>query len=159
MELTTPISRKLIQTGRLYLNVLARQVTHLDINRYYDILNIIYSHNGQLTQKALSQMLNKDKSAMVSIIDYLTQQGYVYREKNPNDRREHLLKITEKGAKDVQEVILAFKQLNQHATENIPEDQLTIFKQVLSQIEYNLKQHLINQNNSEFTPNADYHNI
>jgi MarR family transcriptional regulator for hemolysin len=96
MQLTEPISRKLLGTGKLYLNVLVKNMQHLDINRYHYVLASIYLRDGLLTQKELALLLGKDKSAVVSIIDMLTEKGYVYRQINPADRREHLLKCTEK---------------------------------------------------------------
>ena len=140
MELTEPISRKLMHIGRVYMHALAKQVHHLDINRYHDILAIIYLHNGQLTQKALGQMLDKDKSSLVSIIDLLTAKGYVYREINPADRREQLLKTTQKAEEEVPEIIRAFDELNRTSTQSITETDITTFNKVLAIMEANLKQ-------------------
>jgi MarR family transcriptional regulator for hemolysin len=149
MEIAEPISRKLMHLGRVYLHALARQVEHLDINRHHDILAIIYRYNGQLTQKALAQMLDKDKSAMVSIIDVLTEKGYVYREINPSDRREHLLKTTKKAETEVPEIIKAFEVMNKSSTENITDADIKIFNSVLSRMEANLKHILIKENQLE----------
>lgn len=142
MNITIPISRKLFQLGRIYLNALAKQVDYLDINRYFDILAIIHLHNGQLTQKGLSQLLEKDKSSLVNIIDLLTAKGYVYREINPADRREHLLKTTPKAELEVPLIIKAFEVTNKNSTEDISEADLIVFNRVLQQIEHNLKNQL-----------------
>ncbi|HEY9195759.1 MAG TPA: MarR family transcriptional regulator, partial [Mucilaginibacter sp.] len=107
MHIVEPISRKLIRLGKMYLNVLARYTEHLDVQRYHFILSLIYYHDGQLTQNALAQILDKDKSAMVSIINQLTAKGFVYRESNPADRREHLLRVTEKAKVAVPRIIEA----------------------------------------------------
>ena len=139
MEIIEPISRKLLHFGRVYLHALAKQVHHLDINRYHDILALIYANNGQLTQKALGQMLDKDKSSLVSIIDMLTSKGYVYREINPADRREQLLKTTPKAEQEVPEIIKAFDEVNKATTGNISETDMQIFNHVLATMEANLK--------------------
>lgn len=138
MQITEPISRKLLHFGRIYLHALAKQVDHLDINRYHDILAIIYTNNGQLTQKALGQMLDKDKSSLVSIIDLLTSKGYVYREINPADRREQLLKTTLKAEQEVPEIIKAFNEVNKATTDDISDKDLQIFNTVLAKMEANL---------------------
>lgn len=147
MESTAPISRNLIRIGRVYQHALAREVEHLDINRYHDILVIIYNHSGSITQKGLAKMLNKDKSALVSIIDLLTEKGYVYRETNPADRREHLLKTTEKAEHEVLEIIKAFAEMNKKSTENISAADMRVFNSVLSRMETNLKKQLSNAHN------------
>ena len=103
MQLIEPISRKLIRLGKLYQSVLAKHTAYLDVNQYHYILSLICYYDGQLSQKALAEMLGKDKSAMVNIINLLTKKGFVFRENNPNDRREQLLKVTEKAKEAVAE--------------------------------------------------------
>lgn len=138
MKLVEPISRKLIRLGKLYLGELEKATSHLDINQYYYVLTLICYHDGKLTQKALGDMLGKDKSAMVSIIDNLSENGFVFREVNPADRREHLLSVTEKAKKAVPEIVRTFENMNNAMTENISEDDMAIFYNVLLQMQQNL---------------------
>ena len=139
MELIEPISRKLIRLGKLYLNVLVKHTVHLDVTRYHYILSLIYFHDGQLTQNALAHLLGKDKSAMVSIINLLTAKGFVYRENNPNDRREQLLKVTEKAKLAVPHILDSFKNINADITRGISDDDMKIFERVLLQMQNNIK--------------------
>ncbi len=133
-----PISRKLIRLGKLYLSELSKSICHLDINRYYYVLTLICHHDGKLTQKALAEILGKDKSSMVLIIDTLSEKGFVYREINPADRREHLLRATEKAKEAVPEILHAFENMNNHITEDIAEADLLIFYEVLFKMQQNL---------------------
>ena len=138
MKLVEPISRKLIRLGKLYLSELAKNIEHLEINRYYYVLTLICYHDGKLTQKALGEMLGKDKSAMVSIIDTLSEKGFVYREINPADRREHLLRVTEKAKIAVPEIVQAFEEMNTNMTDEIPEEDMLVFYSVLLKMQENL---------------------
>lgn len=139
VEVTEPTSRKLIHLAKIYLNVLSERLGHLDINRYWYFLSVIRANDGQLTQKALGDKMGKDKSAMVNIIDHLAERGYVYREINPADRRQHLLKVTEKAHRDVPEMLAAFDEINALVAGNIPARELEIFFNVLLKMEDNLK--------------------
>jgi len=139
MHIVEPISRKLIRLGKMYLNVLARYTEHLDVQRYHFILSLIYYHDGQLTQNALAQILDKDKSAMVSIINQLTAKGFVYRESNPADRREHLLRVTEKAKAAVPRIIEAFEHINADITKGISAHEMKIFESVLQKMQVNIK--------------------
>jgi MarR family transcriptional regulator for hemolysin len=141
MKLVEPISRKLIRIGKLYLNVLARHTAHLDVTRYHFILSLIYNHDGQLTQNALAQILDKDKSAMVSIINMLTAKGFVYRETNPIDRREHLLRVTEKAKLAVPQIMATFEHINSDITKGISAHEMKIFESVLQKMQTNIKPH------------------
>ncbi|MES2107897.1 MAG: MarR family transcriptional regulator [Bacteroidota bacterium] len=139
LELIEPLSRKLNHLGRAYLSQLAKQAEPLGISRYYYALTYISYHDGRLTQKALASELGKDKSLVVNIVDTLTEQGFVYRETNPADRREHLLKVTAKGKKAVPHIIEAFETLNKSITANISDEEMKIFNIVLKKMEANMK--------------------
>lgn len=96
-------------------------------------------NNGKLSQKALAELLDKDKSAIVSIIDILTEKGYVTRVVNPDDRREHLISVTEKAKKDVPQIIEAFENLNRDITKDISAEEMQTFYKVLNQMKSNIQ--------------------
>ena len=100
---------------------------------------MIYRNDGLLTQKALAANLDKDKSLIVSIINDLSEKGYVQRDVNPADRREHLLKITNKTRRELPQILEAFAKLNTDITANIPDADMQTFYMVLSKMEDNLK--------------------
>jgi MarR family transcriptional regulator for hemolysin len=152
VKLIEPISRKLNQLGRAYLSLLAKQVEPLGISRYYYALTYICYHDGKLTQKALATELGKDKSIIVNVIDTLSEEGFVYREINPADRREHLLKVTEKAKKAVPKIIEAFETLNKSITDEIPDEEMKIFNIVLKKMGNNLKPFAAQETNYETKP-------
>ena len=151
-KLIEPISRKLNNLGRAYLNLLAKQVEGLGISRYYYALAYISYHDGVLTQKALASELGKDKSIIVSIIDTLSEQGFVYREVNPADRREHLLKVTEKAKEAVPQLVEAFAMLNKSITQDISDEDMKIFNTVLTKMGDNIKPLITPETNNETKP-------
>jgi MarR family transcriptional regulator for hemolysin len=140
VKLIEPISRKLNVLGREYLTVLGNHMEHLDINRYYYPLTVICYHDGELTQKALAEKLGKDKSIIVKIIDELTDKGFVYRQINPADRRQHLLGVTDKAKKTVPHIIRVFEHMNQSASKNVTAHDMEIFESVLAKMRDNLEQ-------------------
>lgn len=139
MNFIEPISRKLNNLGRICLNILSKRIKHLDINRYYYPLTLIYINNGKLSQKALGEMLDKDKSAIVNIIDSLSEKGYVKRVVNPDDRREHFISVTEKAEKDIPHIIAAFEEMNKDLTKDISAEEMEIFYNVLYKMKINMQ--------------------
>ena len=140
VKLIEPVSRKLNVLGKAYLAVLGNHMAHLDINRYYYPLTVIYHYDGELTQKALAGKLGKDKSIIVKIIDELTEKGFVYRQINPVDRRQHLLGVTDKAKKTVPHIIRVFEHMNQSASKNVSAHDMEIFESVLAKMRVNLEQ-------------------
>ena len=152
VKLIEPISRKLNNLGRIYLSQLTKQLEPLGISRYYYALAYICYHDGELTQKALASALGKDKSLIVNIIDTLSEQGLVYREINPADRREHLLKATDKAKKAAPKIVATFETIIRSITEDIPAEELEIFNIVLKKMEMNMQPFESAENNNEIKP-------
>ena len=75
---------------------------------------------------------------MVNIIDYLSDKGYVIRTINEKDRRQHLIKLTEKAREIIPKIEGAIIRLNSKSVENISESQIQTFLSVLQQISSNL---------------------
>ncbi|MDB5157170.1 MAG: hypothetical protein JWR50_1877 [Mucilaginibacter sp.] len=138
IQLIEPISRKLNRLGRDYLAALHKHMEHLEIKNYYYPLTLICYYDGQLTQKALSEKLDTDKSIIVKIIDALAGEGLVYRQINPDDRRQHLLGATEKAKKAFPHILKVFKHMNSSASKNIPADDMEVFERVLLKMKDNL---------------------
>lgn len=128
-----------MQLAKIYLGAFSKRVEYLDIHRYHYLLLLIADYQGQPTQKKLAEITGKDKSAMVSIIDMLSDNGYVYREINPDDRREQLIKITPKARQHIPAIKESFALLNNKAAEGISIEKLNTFNEVLQQMADNLK--------------------
>lgn len=120
------------------MSVFNGMVGDLQLDRYQYTLVLIQQHEERLSQKALSDILRIDKSYMVTIIDYLSDKGYVKREKNPNDRREQLIKLTDKARVDLNHIKNVFDELNKKSLQNIKEEDIDTFNRVLKTIETNL---------------------
>lgn len=52
---------------------------------------------GPMSQQALGEILEKDRTTMVTVVDELEQEGLVQRRRNPADRRAYALQVTDEG--------------------------------------------------------------
>ena len=133
-----PLANPLVSVSKKYLNTLSKMVIQLSIDRYHYVLVLIDFHDENLSQKALAEILNIDKSYMVTILDYLEEKGYVIREKNPHDRREQLIRLTARAKEDIPVIKKAISDLNKRSLQNINESKKQIFNEVLAAIQDNL---------------------
>jgi DNA-binding MarR family transcriptional regulator len=133
------LSRRLRFIASLYTNRLAQQLSFAGINRYFDVLLILSSNPAPVTQNKLADLMNLDKSRMVAIINYLQQNGYVTVERNPADRREHLIKLSEKGLEIIPEIKIAVKNNNEKLSCSLTDADICTCLRTLSIIEGNLK--------------------
>jgi len=116
------------------------KIKGLDIDRYHYVLLLISLNNELLTQKALCNILEVDKSYMVNIIDYLSSKGYVFREKDLTDGRQHLIKLTDKAKAAVPLIKKVISDLNKKSLEHLSENDIRIFNNVLLTIDNNLSE-------------------
>ncbi len=133
-----PLAHSLLSVSKKYLISFYRKVSCPEIERYQYVLVLIDDNNELLSQKALAERLEIDKSYMVAILDYLTERGYVVREKNPKDRREQLIRLTPAGKKGVPVFRKAICELNQQCLKSATEQQVRTFNEVLNLIQSNL---------------------
>jgi DNA-binding MarR family transcriptional regulator len=52
---------------------------------------------GPMSQQALGEMIGKDRSSRVTVVDDLAAEGLVERRRNPDDRRAYALEVTRRG--------------------------------------------------------------
>lgn len=57
------------------------------------------SEASAFSQQAIGERLRIDRSTMVTVIDDLERAGFVRRERNPDDRRAYVIKLTPQGAR------------------------------------------------------------
>lgn len=75
-----------------------------------------------------------EPTSLTRIIKLLEDNGYIYKEKTTSDKREVIIKLTDKGLNSrnlSKEVVVNF---NKKVIEKIPEEKLEIFKEVMTDI-------------------------
>ena len=99
----------------------------------YILLNMIRAKTDQILQN-IAIATGKNKSVILRMIDSLEQKGLAKRTVNPDDRRENLLSITDKGNRVVLQYQQVEKHLSQELIEGIPPEKVAIFFEVVEQI-------------------------
>src|SRR3954470_4267009 len=64
--------------------------------RQFQILGLLHDHGG-LGQRDLGQTMGVDPSSLVTLLNPLEADGLVARERDPDDRRRHLVTLTRGG--------------------------------------------------------------
>ena len=77
--------------------------------RQFQILGLLHDHGG-LAQRELVQTMGVDPSILVTLLNPLEADGLVSRERDPADRRRHLVTLTRAGEKHLAGASRAQKQ-------------------------------------------------
>ncbi len=133
------VGTKALILSKLYYSVLSKSLESIDIERYYSILFFLNENNG-CNQQCICNNLAIDKTAMVKVIDYLIKVGFVDRNVNPEDRREHFIVLTKKGLKQTAEIVKAFNEIDKEIFSSIPKEEQAIFNKVICQLPTKLKE-------------------
>ena len=126
-----PLGRVFGFLTKQYVGYLAKRMENTPIERYYFPLYLIGMNSGKISQQQLADQLLTDKVSMVRILDNLTEDGYVERRVNPNDRRQHLLYITEAGKPWVDEIERSLQETDAFFLEFVPEAYRAAFTEQL----------------------------
>ena len=64
----------------------------------FSMLNVV-SDAGAVTQRELGTLMSVDANMVVQLLNGLESAGFAVRERDPEDRRRHVVRITPKGVK------------------------------------------------------------
>jgi MarR family transcriptional regulator, transcriptional regulator for hemolysin len=103
----------------------------------YVILACLMKQN-LMTQQALCERTKKDKPNVTRLIDRLECKKLVQRIADADDKRKKHICITEQGIAVYEKMNSITQEMVTHATKNIEENQLSIFKNVLQHMITNL---------------------
>ena len=97
------------------------------------LLNMIKARTDQIIQN-IAIATGKNKSVVMRMIDSLEEKGLAKRTVNPEDRRENLLSITDKGSEVVSQYQEIEKRLSNELLKDIPAEKVRIFFEVIEEI-------------------------
>src|SRR4051812_17898683 len=90
--------------------------------RQFQILGLLHDHGG-LPQRELVQTMGVDPSILVTLLNPLEADGLVARERDPDDRRRHLVTLTPAGEKRLASASRAQKDTEQALFAALDDDQ------------------------------------
>jgi len=132
------LSRRLRKLITLYQAMLVKELPGFNQAYYAEIILILGDHEQSFTNKKLSAHLQVNTSRVTVLINYLVQQHYIITYVNPNNKREQLVALTEKGKQLVPMVKNAVQKVNNVLHRQMEQHNLISFYMTLNQMERNL---------------------
>jgi DNA-binding MarR family transcriptional regulator len=90
--------------------------------RQFQILGLLHDHGG-LAQRDLGRTMGVDPSILVTLLNPLELDGLVARERDPGDRRRHLVTLTAAGERQLASASRAQKETEDALFASLDDDQ------------------------------------
>lgn len=91
-------------------------------------------HDGAMSQQALGTALDIDASNLVALLNELEADGLISRRRDPEDRRRHVVEISKRGIKLVDEVERAAAEVEDQFFAALDEDERVALQSLLARV-------------------------
>ncbi|MBP1747487.1 MAG: badR [Deltaproteobacteria bacterium] len=134
----------IIYTGTMIARASFRYFQRSDLTdaQFNVLVQLKYASEKSLSQSALGRRLVVNKADMTGIIDRLEKTGLVVRRPHPNDRRVHMIAMTDKGEETVGSLEPGYFDGVQMLMAGIPKKDLRNLNKVLETVRRNVTQML-----------------
>ena len=90
--------------------------------RQFHLLGLLHDH-GAITQRELGRLMDVDPSILVTLLNPLDADGYVSRERDPSDRRRHVVHLTPRGERQLDRAAQAQRDAEDEILASLTADQ------------------------------------
>lgn len=128
------IGRLFMDLSKDYVASVTDSLTHIDLKRHYHAMYLLDQADEELTQTELAEQLQVDKVAVVRMVDYLTEEGYVKRRANEVDRRKQHVVLQPKADEILPEIRAAFDNAEENLLQILDQKDREDFLRIAQQI-------------------------
>ena len=122
-----------------YIGIVSEKMSQTPVAKNYFALLTIGLNTEKISQQELADHLLTDKVSLVRILDSLEKDELIERITNPNDRRQHLLKITEKGFPWISKIQKVLKEADEAFLQFIAPEHRACFRNELKSLCHSVK--------------------
>ena len=98
------------------------------------LLHAISQKEEEVIQKDMADIMGKDKSAILRLIDSLEEKELVRRVVDTNDRRKNYLMVTKKGEREIKQDMKIVVELMEELQQGLSKSDLDTFYKVVNHI-------------------------
>ena len=133
-ELVASSGFLLARLGLSFKSKAIAQIEHEGFEAHHYSVLAMLGEGVRETQATIANALDLDPSRLVSILDSLEERGLVERQRDPQDRRRHVVRITPAGKQQLQRLRLITKKLEDEFFAPLDADDRAHFHDLLAQL-------------------------
>lgn len=136
-----PASLSIALTTKAINRAFKKRMNGLSFDLPTDSLRLlmVIDYRGDMTQQELADFMNKDKSAIMRLIDVMEEKELMERAIDEEDKRKNIIRITKRGREFINEIHLKERKMFKELGQGITAADMITFNRVLFQIRENTK--------------------
>ncbi len=138
MERTQSLGKLISHIHRKNMIYLENRLKNFEIHAGSVPFLIHISMDEHITLKTLSKSLMMDKTTTTKAVNKLVTAGFVIKKANPDDRRSHLLYLTNKGRKAIPSVRNILSDVSNRMGEGLRESEWDTLFKLLEKVSTNM---------------------
>jgi len=105
----------------------------------FGLLHSINREEDDVIQNDMAEIMGKDKSVIMRLIDSLEKKELIRRVAHANDRRKNYLMVTKKGEMVIKKILQIENELMEELQQGLTSSDMNTFNKVVNQIKSNSK--------------------
>lgn len=136
------IGYKVYDAQRLLHRTLEVSLKQYDLTPgQWNLLNQL-DRAGALSQKALADRTRKEQATITRYLDTLERKGFIVRSRDANDRRAHVITLTDQARDLLKQVEPVAEDAAERLVDNIDQEDIDTFLAVLDRLKANAESYI-----------------
>ncbi|MDT0347597.1 MarR family winged helix-turn-helix transcriptional regulator [Streptomyces litchfieldiae] len=128
------VSFALAHSGRLVETEIRRALAERGLRLSHAHVLGVLAARERLSQQALIEELKVDPSVLVTLLNTLEDDGLIARQRDPADRRRHVVEISPRGVELVAEVDSAVRAVEDRLFDGLDEREVAVLHRLLDRV-------------------------
>lgn len=123
-------------------NFFEKRLREFDLTFGEQVIIMFLSRNEEVNQDAISKRYMIDKGMVAKTLNKLETKGFISREQNPDNKRENIISLTQKGADILNNIKNIIDEWNEILYEEMSEDEIACMKKLTNKMVENITNHI-----------------
>ena len=123
-------------------NFFEKRLREFDLTFGEQVIIMFLSRNEEVNQDAISKRYMIDKGMVAKTLNKLETKGFILREQNPDNKRENIISLTQKGADILNNIKNIIDEWNEILYEEMSEDEIACMKKLTNKMVENITNHI-----------------
>ena len=119
-----------------------KKLKQFDLTFGEQVIIKFLSKHENMNQDAISKRYMIDKGMVAKTLNKLEEKGFILRKQNPDNKRENIISLTQKGVYILDNINAAVNEWNEILYEDMSDDEISYVKKLTGRMAKNIINHM-----------------